>query len=54
MFDRFRESWAAPFGSVLLDGMAQRLLPRYLYRPTTVQATTASSPMKAPSGCLQT
>ena len=44
MFDRFRESWAAPLGSVLLDEMARRLLPRYLYRPTTVQATTASSP----------
>ncbi|KAK8120373.1 restless-like transposase [Apiospora kogelbergensis] len=44
MFDRFRESWAAPLGSVLLDEMAQHLLPRYLYRPTTVQATTASSP----------
>ncbi|KAK8106630.1 nitrate assimilation regulatory protein nirA [Apiospora kogelbergensis] len=36
MFDR----WAAPLSSVLLDGIAQRLLHGYLYRPATVQATT--------------
>ena len=43
MFDRFRESWVAPLGPILLYGIAQRLLSRYLYRPITVQATTDSS-----------